>query len=118
MDERDLNKKLVEIGKRKDLVVTDPNITKDNKTSFEGDFKARKVEFMPSKEKGFSQTQINQVIEIIHQTVPPIVKSIIMEVLKEFVIPRFEALEKDVAKIKTVVNKIKSCPTIQKELKE
>ena len=73
---------------------------------------------MPGKEKGFNQTQINQVVEIIHQTVPPIVKNIIMEVLKEFVILRFEAIEKDVAKIKTVVAKIKSCPTIQKELKE
>ena len=111
MDECDLNKKLIKIGKRKDLVVTDLNITKDSKTSFEGDFKAKKVEFMPGKEKGFNQTQINQVVEIIHQTVPPIVKNIIMEVLKEFVIPRFEAIERDIAKIK-------SCPTIQKELKE
>ena len=66
---------------------------------------------MPGREKGFNHTQINQVVEIIHQTVPPIVKNIIMEVLKEFVIPRFEAIERDIAKIK-------SCPTIQKELKE
>ena len=114
MDERDLNKKLVEIGKRKDLVVTDLNITKDSETSFEGDFKARKVEFMPGREKGFNQTQINQIVEIIKQTVP----AIVIGILNELVIPRFEAIEKDVAKIKTVVAKIKSCPTIQKELKE
>ena len=110
MDERDLNKKLVEIGKRKDLVVTDLNITKDNERMFEGDFKARKVEFMSGREKGFNKTQIEQLTGI--------VKSIVVDLLNELVIPRFEALEKDVAKIKTVVAKIKSCPTIQKELKE
>ena len=107
MDERDLSKKLIEIGKLKDLVVTDLNIIKDNKTSFEGDFKARKVEFMPGREKGFNQTQINQIIEIIKQTVP----AIVIGILNELVIPRFEAIERDIAKIK-------SCPTIQKELKE
>ena len=107
MDERDLNKKLIEIGKRKDLVVTDLNITKDSKISFEGDFKARKVEFMPGREKGFSQTQINQIVEIIKQTVP----AIVIGILNELVIPRFEVIERDIAKIK-------SCPTIQKELKE
>ena len=55
MDERVLNKKLVEIGKRKDLVVTDLNITKDNERMFEGDFKARKGNLCLAEKKDLTK---------------------------------------------------------------
>ena len=108
-----LNKNVINYGKREDLCFNDIQIIRDDETGFEANFKAGKVNIMPGKEKGFNQTQINQIVEIIKQTVP----GIVVGILNELVIPRFEALEKDVAGIKERLGNIENCPTIKKELK-
>ena len=95
-----LNKSVINYGKREDLCFNDIQVIRDDETGFESHFKAEKVNVMPGKEKGFNQTQINQIVEIIKQTVP----AIVIGILNELVIPRFEAIE--------------NCPTIKKELKK
>ena len=95
-----LNKAVINYGKREDLCFNDIQTISDDEKGFEGYFRAKKVKIMPGKEKGFNQTQINQIVEIIKQTVP----AIVIEILNDLVIPRFEAIE--------------NCPTIKKELKK
>ena len=95
-----LNKAVINYGKREDLCFNDIQTISDDEKGFEGYFRAKKVKIMPGKEKGFNQTQINQIVEIIKQTVP----AIVIEILNDLVIPRFEAIE--------------NCPTIKKELAE
>ena len=104
-----LNKNVINYGKREDLCFNDIQIIRDDETGFEASFKAGKVNIMPGKEKGFNKTQIEQLTLI--------VKSIVIDLLNELVIPRFEALEKDVAGIKERLGNIENCPTIKKELK-
>ena len=65
---------------------------------------------MPGKEKGFNKTQINQMVEIINEVIKQTVPGIVIGILNELVIPRFEAIE-------TRLEAIENCPTIKKELK-
>ena len=97
-----LNKNVINYGKREDLCFNDIQIIRDDETGFEASFKAGKVNIMPVKEKGFNKTQIEQLALI--------VKSIVIDLLNELVIPRFEAIE-------TRLEAIENCPTIKKELK-
>lgn len=91
-----LNKSVINYGKREDLCFNDIQVIRDDETGFESHFKAEKVNVMPGKEKGFNKTQIEQLTGI--------VKSIVIDLLNELVIPRFEVIE--------------NCPTIKKELKK
>ena len=112
-----LNKNVINYGKREDLCFNDIQIIRDDETRFEASFKVGKVNIMPGKEKEFNQTQINQMVEIINEVIKQTVPGIVIGILNELVIPRFEALEKDVAGIKERLGNIENCPTIKKELK-
>ena len=105
-----LNKNVINYGKREDLCFNDIQIIRDDETRFEANFKAEKVNIMPGKEKGFNKTQINQMVEIINEVIKQTVPGIVIGILNELVIPRFEAIE-------TRLEAIENCPTIKKELK-
>ena len=61
----DLNKEVIDYGKRKDLCFNDIQIIRDDKTGFEACFKAHKVKLDHKKRRKLTKFKINKLLKLL-----------------------------------------------------